>query len=75
MPNGVLRDNDGSAVSWHTEEDHEAPGACLDRLQLFSFSVMDQGRPVRVIGFVYLICSPARPLAGARTAMPRRLIR
>ena len=50
---GVLRDHDGSAVFWHTEEDHSQPGRRLDRLRLFSYSVSANGRPVAVFGFIY----------------------
>ncbi|MBN1660338.1 MAG: hypothetical protein JXA93_18210 [Anaerolineae bacterium] len=42
---GIYRDDDGSIILWHTEEDIEsAPGARFDRLRLFSYQAATPGK-------------------------------
>jgi hypothetical protein len=48
---GVYREQDGSVILWHSEEDYEAtPGQRFDKLRLFSFRAADQRT---VTGFIY----------------------
>jgi hypothetical protein len=59
---GVYREQDGSVVLWHTEEDVEEEfGSRFDKLRVVSFSVGENAGVTRVNAFVYpdLLPGPA----------------
>jgi hypothetical protein len=59
---GMYRQEDGSVILWHTEEDIEfEPGSGFDQLRLASFNVGDEGNPITMTAFIYpdLLPGPA----------------
>ena len=59
---GVYREEDGSVLLWHTEEDAETtPGSRFDKLRVAIFGVPEGDRRVKISAFIYpdLLPGPA----------------
>jgi hypothetical protein len=59
---GMYRQEDGSVILWHTEEDIEfEPGSGFDQLRLAAFNAGDKNDPITMYAFIYpdLLPGPA----------------